>query len=86
MKGEKMSNNQYNLDLENDALQAAAFQQELELRQLSESDLSESDIYNLKTYGALSPMEFAPDPFDSDVCLCGKSQCPDAYDHISHGF
>jgi len=72
--------------IENDKLQAEAYQYELELRQLSESDLSDEQIYNLKTYGALSPMEFAPDPFDNNECICGKVDCPDAYGHITSGF
>ena len=71
-------------NFENDA-QAAAYQLELDFRQLNESDLSESDIYNLKTYGALSPMEFAPEPFDSDECLCGKINCSEAYEHVTGG-
>lgn len=67
---------------------ALAFQQELEWRQLEESDLSDEEIYNLKTYGALSPMEFAPDPFDLEQgqCVCGRVNCPEEYSHITSGF
>ena len=51
--------------------------------------MSEQDIYNLKTYGALSPSEFAPDPADELApghCVCGEKNCPDEYAHTTSGW
>ena len=48
--------------------------------------LSADDVINLATYGAVSPMEFAPEEFETgNLCMCGEMNCPDAYAHITSG-
>ena len=47
--------------------------------------LSADDVINLATYGAVSPMEFAPEVEEGNQCMCGEMNCPDAYAHITSG-
>ena len=46
---------------------------------------SAEDVINLATYGAVSPMEFAPEVEEGNQCMCGEMNCPDAYAHITSG-
>jgi hypothetical protein len=52
------------------------------------TQLSDEDLANLKTYGALSPQEFAPD--DEELlpgqCVCGAFKCSDEYAHTTSGY
>lgn len=59
------------------------------LAEASDGKLSEQDVYNLETYGAIHPSEFAPDPADEPApgyCVCGKKNCPDEYAHTTSGY
>ena len=59
------------------------------LAEASDGILSEQDVYNLETYGAIHPSEFAPDPADEAApgyCVCGEKNCPDAYAHTTSGY
>lgn len=47
--------------------------------------LSADDVINLATYGAVSPMEFAPEVEEGNQCMCGEMNCPDAYAHMTSG-
>ena len=49
------------------------------------TQLTSEDLANLNEYGCLSPQELAPAPTVEGVCDCGLVDCPDAYDHITHG-
>ena len=51
----------------------------------TEGKLSADDVINLATYGAVSPMEFAPEVEEGNQCMCGEMNCPDAYAHITSG-
>lgn len=48
--------------------------------------LSADDVINLATYGAVSPMEFAPEVEEGNQCMCGEMNCPDAYAHMTSGY
>ena len=53
------------------------------------SKLTEEEIYNLKTYGAKHPSEFAPDPADEPkpgYCICGEKNCDEEYEHWTSGY
>ena len=44
------------------------------MSETSGGKLTPQDVYNLETYGALSPKEFAPDPSEEPkegYCICG---------------
>ena len=48
------------------------------LSETSGGKLTPQDVYNLETYGALSPKEFAPDPSEEPkegYCICGTKDC-----------
>lgn len=51
----------------------------------TEGKLSADDVINLATYGAVSPMEFAPEVEEGNQCMCGIMNCPDAYAHMTSG-
>jgi hypothetical protein len=51
----------------------------------TDGKLSAEDVINLATYGAVSPMEFAPEVEEGNQCMCGEMNCPDAYAHITSG-
>ena len=53
----------------------------------TEGKLSAEDVINLATYGAVSPMELAPEVDDLvyPKCMCGEINCPDAYAHMTSG-
>ena len=57
------------------------------LARASGGKLTPKEVYNLETYGVKDPKEFAPDPEDESVCLCGKQidDCEEAYEHITSG-
>ena len=48
--------------------------------------LSADDVINLATYGAVSPMEVAPEVEEGNQCMCGEMNCPDAYAHMTSGY
>ena len=52
------------------------------------TQLSDEDLANLKSYGALSPQEFAPDDEDLQPgqCICGAFKCNDEYAHWTSGY
>ena len=52
------------------------------------TQLSDEDLANLKTYGALSPQEFAPDEenLQEGQCVCGAFKCSDEYAHTTSGY
>tara|TARA_B100000927_G_C16200335_1_gene363277 strand:+ start:381 stop:581 length:201 start_codon:yes stop_codon:yes gene_type:complete len=59
------------------------------LAEASGGKLSEKDVYNLETYGALSPSEFAPDPADEPApgyCVCGTKNCDTEYSCHTMGY
>ena len=59
------------------------------LSETSGGKLTPQDVYNLETYGALSPQEFAPDPSEEPkegYCICGEKNCPDEYAHWTKGY
>jgi hypothetical protein len=46
--------------------------------------LSADDVMNLATYGTTNAMDMAPEEV-GEGCLCGVKNCPDEYDHVTHG-
>ena len=54
------------------------------LAEASGGKLTPEDVYNLETYGAKHPSEFAPEP-DNGECMCGVKDCPDEYAHTTSG-
>ena len=53
------------------------------------TQLSDQDLYNLKTYGALSPQEFAPDDdeeLQEGQCVCGAFDCKVSYSCHTSGY
>lgn len=46
------------------------------------------ELENISIYGVKHPIEFAPDPEDEGICMCGKliDKCEDSYDHMTHGY
>ena len=59
------------------------------LAEASGGKLSEKDVYNLETYGAIHPSEFAPDPADEPkpgYCVCGTKDCATEYSCYTSGY
>ena len=52
------------------------------------TQLSDEDLANLKTYGALSPQEFAPDEeeLQEGQCVCGAFDCKVSYSCYTSGY
>lgn len=52
------------------------------------TQLSDQDLHNLKTYGALSPQEFAPDEeeLQEGQCVCGAFDCKVSYSCYTSGY
>lgn len=41
----------------------------------------------VEQYGVLHPSELAPqEQWDQDQCMCGESNCPDQYSHVTSGW
>ena len=59
------------------------------LSETSGGKLTPQDVYNLETYGALSPKEFAPDPSEEPkegYCICGTKDCATEYACYTSGY
>ena len=59
------------------------------LSETSGGKLTPQDVYNLETYGALSPQEFAPDPSEEPkegYCICGTKDCATEYACYTSGY
>ena len=59
------------------------------LSETSGGKLTPQDVYNLETYGALSPKEFAPDPSEEPkegYCICGTKDCATEYTCYTSGY
>ena len=52
------------------------------------TQLSDEDLANLKTYGVLSPQEFAPDEeeLQEGQCVCGAFDCKVSYSCYTSGY
>ena len=56
------------------------------IAECTDGKLSVEDVINLTLYGARSPMEFAPEEFETgNLCMCGTMNCPEAYEHMTSG-
>jgi hypothetical protein len=50
------------------------------------SGLTAEEVQNLETYGVKHPSEFADLDQNSSECMCGETNCPDAYAHTTSGY
>ena len=51
------------------------------------SGLTAEEVQNLETYGVKHPSEFADlEDQNSSECMCGETNCPDAYAHTTSGY
>ena len=52
------------------------------------TQLSAEDLANLKSYGVLSPQEFAPDEeeLQEGQCVCGAFDCKVSYSCYTSGY
>ncbi len=50
--------------------------------------LTSEERFNLKTYGAISAQEYAPEPDDlaPGQCVCGAFECSEEYAHHTSGW
>lgn len=60
------------------------------IAQQTDGKLSADDVMNLATYGTTNAQDMNPfqgDMFeDTDTCICGEKNCPDAYAHTTSGY
>ena len=53
------------------------------------AQLTDRELANLKTYGVLSPQEFAPDDepeLQEGQCVCGAFDCKESYSCYTSGY
>ena len=50
--------------------------------------LSADEIINLATYGTTNAQDMNPfqGELELDMCMCGKKDCPEAYEHMTSGY